>query len=307
VDKNTIIVVGSCIFIYFDAKEVMILIADCGSTKCEWCVISDADNKRILTQGISPYFLNTPQITKLLEVELMPQLREYPVTQQIFYYGTGCTGTTTINTVSEALSALFPKARVQVTYDLVAAAHALCGNTKGIACILGTGCNSGYYNGSVIERNSPGLGYILGDEGSGSHLGKLIIRKYMYGELDKEMKNKFEQRFDVNEQQLLHNVYTAPLANRYLASFSIFLSENRGHPQIEEWLLEGLGDFFAVHISSYAQCREVPVHFTGSIAWGYSDVLTQLGSNYGFEIGKIIKEPMDGLLDYYSESKNNVI
>jgi N-acetylglucosamine kinase-like BadF-type ATPase len=285
--------------------DPMILIADCGSTKCEWCVLTDSENKRILTQGISPYFLTEQQICRLLETELIPQLREHPVARQVFYYGTGCTGPITVGVVTNALRELFPKATIFVTYDLVAAAHALCGNEKGIACILGTGCNSGYYNGKDIERNSPGLGYILGDEGSGAHLGKMIIRKYMYGDFDKEMKKRFEQRFAISEQELLHNVYTLPLANRYIGSFSIFLSENRGHPLVEEILLEGLGDFFRVHISSYSQYKEVPVHFTGSIAWGYSDVLQQLGSTYGVEIGKIIKEPMDGLLDYYSEVKNS--
>jgi glucosamine kinase len=285
----------------------LILIADGGSTKTEWSVLSATGTRKIITQGISPYFLNTDQIRLLLEQELLVNLADAKNIQQVFYYGTGCTSPHTVSIVYNALTTLFPGAPIHIDYDLVAAAHALCGKSEGIACILGTGSNSCYYNGNKIELNSPGLGFILGDEGSGAHLGKKIIAAYLYGKLDNQLEEVFQNRFTVNKDSLLESIYTAALPNRYLASYSIFFSEHRGHPHLEKLLTEGLDDFFKVHISTYPQSILVPVHFTGSIAWGYRDVLVELCKKYNFTPGKIIKEPMNGLVGYYRNNYNHLL
>jgi glucosamine kinase len=283
-----------------DSMRPNILIADGGSTKVEWAVVTETGNRNIITQGISPYFLNTSQILLLLQKELLPGIADKNTIGEVHYYGTGCTAPATVSIVFHALKALFPDALIQVDYDLVAAAHALCGKSKGIACILGTGSNSCYYNGYIIERNNPGLGYILGDEGSGAHLGKKIITEYLYGKLSPEIERIFEDRFKTNKDALLESVYASPLPNRYLASFSLFFSEHRGEPHLERILREGLNDFFSVHLTTYPQNRQVPINFTGSIAWGYRDVLADLCSQYHFHCGKIIKEPMDELIRFYS-------
>lgn len=279
----------------------MILIADGGSTKTEWCIVSDEVNLRIKTQGLSPYFQTNEDIVRILSEELLPSLKEPGKISEIYYYGTGCTADATINVVRNALVRIFPDAQLEVNYDLIAAAHALCGNQPGIACILGTGSNSGYYNGHQIERNIPGLGYVLGDEGSGAYIGKILASEYLYDKLDKELEEEFERKFDFNKHSLLDKVYSSTLANRLLASFSMFISENRGHPRIEKILLKGLDDFFSIHIAEYEQSKFVPVHFTGSIAWVFRDIILQLCNSYSFECGKIIREPMDGLLDYYRQ------
>jgi N-acetylglucosamine kinase-like BadF-type ATPase len=279
----------------------MILIADSGSTKTEWCIVSAEGNMRIKTQGISPYFHTSEDICRILLEELMPSLPEPQKVTEIFYYGTGCTADATINVVRDALSQLFANAKSQITYDLIAAAHALCGSEKGIACILGTGSNSGYYNGHEIERNIPGLGYILGDEGSGAYMGKLLACEYLYDRLDRKLEEKFEEKFMVDKHTLLDKVYSSSLANRLLASFSRFISDNRGHPEIDKILFRGLDDFFSIHIAEYKESKSVPVHFTGSIAWAYRDILRELCKKYSFECGNIIREPMDGLLHYYQQ------
>jgi N-acetylglucosamine kinase-like BadF-type ATPase len=281
----------------------MILIADGGSTKTEWSIMSDDEDQRINTQGISPYFHSVHQILEILKGELLPFIGHQKNISEIYYYGTGCTGPATINIVSQALTDLFPSAKIEVTYDLVAAAHALCGYEKGIACILGTGSNSGYYNGREIEKNIPGLGYILGDEGSGAYLGKILTCKYLYRKLEPKLKEKFESTFAVSEDTILERIYSGKLVNRYLASFSMFLSDNREHPQVQDILLCGLGDFFSLHIAEYDESHTVPVHFTGSIAWAYRDILLQLCEDHGFYAGKIIKGPMDGLVEYYKIKK----
>ena len=277
----------------------MVLIADGGATKTEWCILSATGNKRIKTQGISPYFLNSVQIAELIRSELLPALQQQLNISYIYYYGTGCTAPQTTKVIADALEDLFPGARIEVSYDLVGAAHALCGNKEGIVCILGTGSSSGYYNGKAIEKNIPGLGYVLGDEGSGAYLGKMFAAQYLYDKIDSGLKISFEQEFDLTPDTLLYKIYSGTFVNTLFASFSYFLSRNREHPEVNRILKKGICDFFAIHLSEYEQRYRVPVHFTGSISWTYSDMIRQLCREYEFTCGKIIKEPMDDLLDYY--------
>lgn len=278
--------------------EQVILIADCGATKSEWCLLLGKKKKTILTQGISPYFLNTEQITALLLKELMPKLKNVRV-DAVYYYGTGCANPVNAKSVKKALGKLFPKAKLQVNHDLMAAARALCGRKKGIACILGTGSNSCYYDGRKIVRNSPGLGYVLGDEGSGAYLGRKVIQYYLYGTFDEELRGRFDLTYTTNAAEILENVYKKPLPNRYLAGFARFLAENRNHYMIENIIEDGLNDFFFNHLCKYKEVWTQPVNFVGSVAFGFKDVLQQLCNSYEFELGKVIKAPMEGLIEYH--------
>lgn len=275
------------------------LIADSGATKCEWCVLENGKKKKtIYTQGISPYFLSEPQIISLLEKELLPKLKKITV-QEIYFYGTGLGNPNNIKIVKSVFKKLFPKAKTEVQNDLLAAARALCGKSKGIACILGTGANSCFYNGKKMVKNSPGLGYILGDEGSGAYLGKKVVQYYLYNTYDEELKARFEKRFMVTPMEILENVYKKPLANRYLASYAIFLAENRGHYMIENIIEDGLNDFFFTHLYKYRESWTHPIHFVGSIAFGFKDVLKELCDTYELELGRVLKAPMQGLIEYH--------
>jgi glucosamine kinase len=275
------------------------LIADSGATKCEWCVLENGKKKKtIYTQGISPYFLSGPQIIALLEKELLPKLKKITV-QEIYFYGTGLGNPNNIKIVKSVFKKLFPKAKTEVQNDLLAAARALCGKSKGIACILGTGANSCFYNGKKMVKNSPGLGYILGDEGSGAYLGKKVVQYYLYNTYDEELKARFEKRFMVTPMEILENVYKKPLANRYLASYAIFLAENRGHYMIENIIEDGLNDFFFTHLYKYRESWTHPIHFVGSIAFGFKDVLKDLCNTYELELGRVLKAPMQGLIEYH--------
>ena len=276
----------------------VILIADSGATKCEWRLVQDGKNKTIITQGISPYFLNAAQITALLTKELLPKLKNAAVTS-IHFYGTGLSNADNIVIIKKVLKSLFPKAKTEIQTDLLAAARALCGKKKGIACILGTGSNSCYYDGKKIVKNSPGIGYILGDEGSGAYLGKKVVQYYLYNTFDEELKACFEKRFQVSPVEILDHVYKQPLANRYLASYAIFLAENRGHYMIENIIEDGLNDFFFTHLYKYRESWVLPIHFIGSIAFGFRDVLKELCNTYELELGTVIKAPMQGLLAYH--------
>lgn len=275
-----------------------ILIADSGATKCEWCLVQNGKKKTILTQGISPYFLNAAQITALLTKELIPKLTNAEITN-IHFYGTGLSNVDNAKIIKQVLKKMFFKAKTEVQTDLLGAARALCGKQKGIACILGTGSNSCYYNGKKIVKNSPGLGYVLGDEGSGAYLGKKVVQHFLYNTFDEELKARFEKHFQTSTIEILDHVYKQPLANRYLASYAIFLAENRGHYMIENIIEDGLNDFFFTHLYKYRESWILPIHFIGSIAFGFRDVLKDLCDNYQLELGKVLKAPMQGLLDYH--------
>jgi glucosamine kinase len=274
------------------------LIADSGATKCEWALVQDGKKKTIITQGISPYFLSAEQITALLSKELLPKLKNAAVTH-VHFYGTGLANTDNAAIVKKVLKGLFPKAKTEVQTDILAAARGLCGNQKGVACNLGTGTICCYYDGKKVVKTSPGLGYILGDEGSGTYLGKKVVQYYLYNTYDEELRARFEKRFQTSQREILDSVYKQPLANRYLASYAIFLAENRGHYMIENIIEDGLNDFFFTHLYKFRESWTMPIHFTGSIAFGFRDVLKELCSTYELELGKVIKAPMQGLLAYH--------
>lgn len=275
-----------------------ILIADSGATKCEWRLVEGKKKKTIITQGISPYFLNGPQIEQLLLKELLPKLANAAVSN-IYFYGTGLSNSDNSAIIKKVLKKMFPAAAAEVQTDLLGAARALCGREKGIACILGTGANSCFYNGKKIVKNSPGLGYVLGDEGSGAYLGKKVIQYYLYHTFDEDLHARFDKRFHLSQSDILDNVYKQPLANRYLATFAIFLAENRGHYMIENIIEDGLNDFFFTHLYKYRESWIMPIHFIGSIAFGFRDVLKELCNTYELELGKVLKAPMQGLIDYH--------
>lgn len=276
------------------------LIADSGATKCEWVLLSGGKKKTIHTQGISPYFLSGEQITALIQKELLPKIKNVQV-DEIHYYGTGLSNPDNVKIIKASLKKVFGAAKINGTHDLMGAAKALCGNSKGIACILGTGSNSCYYNGKNIVKNSPGLGYVLGDEGSGAFLGKKVVQHFLYNTFDEDLRARFDAKFVTTPVEILENVYKKPLPNRYLASFAIFLAENRGHYMIENIIEDGLNDFFVTHVYKYPQSWTTPIHFTGSIAFGFKDILLELCKTYGMELGNVFRTPMEGLIAYHNK------
>jgi glucosamine kinase len=222
------------------------------------------------------------------------------VPDEVFFYGTGCSNPGNVTIVKKAIQKVFSKAKISVDHDLMGAAKALCGTEKGIACILGTGSNSCYYNGKKIIKNSPGLGYVLGDEGSGAYLGKKVIQYFLYNTFDEDLMDRFTAKFKTNSYEILDAVYKKPLPNRYLASYAIFLAENRGHYMIENIIEDGFNDFFFNHVYKYSESWKLPVHFIGSVAHGFKDVLKEMCNGYELQLGRVLKKPMDGLVKYHS-------
>jgi glucosamine kinase len=274
------------------------LIADSGSTKAEWCLLDGKKKKTFFTQGLSPYFLSSEQIQKIIETELKSKMKQAP--DEVFFYGTGCASPANTKIVKQALQKVFPKAIIAVDHDLMGAAKALCGKEKGIACILGTGSNSCYYNGKKIVKNSPGLGYVLGDEGSGAYLGKKVIQYFLYNTFDADLMDRFNAKFNTSNTEILEAVYKKPLPNRYLASYAVFLAENRGHYMVENIIEDSFNDFFFNHIYKYRESWTLPINFIGSVAFGFKDVLKEMCSSYELQLGKVLQKPMDGLIKYHS-------
>lgn len=281
-----------------------ILIADSGSTKTEWCLLQNGKKKKLETQGLSPYFLTGEQIKEILQTELIPRLK-LAVPDTIYFYGTGCANPGNAAIVKKAIAHFFKKAKIDVQHDLMGAAKALCGDSKGIACILGTGSNSCFYNGKKIVKNSPGLGYVLGDEGSGAYLGKKVVQYFLYQTFDEDLMERFKARFNTNSVEILEAVYKKPLPNRYLAGFTIFLVENRGHFMIENIIEDGLNDFFFNHIYKYRESWSMPINFVGSVAYGFRDVLKDLCNSYELQLGRVLKNPMEGLVNYHQQKAGN--
>jgi len=276
------------------------LICDSGSTKAEWCLLNGKSKKIVTTQGLSPYFLTTQQIQQIIAKELMPKIKNI-IIDEVFFYGTGCSNPENVKSVKKAISLVFSKAKVTVDHDLMGAAKALCGRNKGIACILGTGSNSCFYNGKKIVKNSPGLGYVLGDEGSGAYLGKKLIQYFLYKTFDEDLLDRFNAKYTTNSVDILNQVYKQPLPNRYLASFVPFLIENRGHYMIENIIEDAFNDFFFNHIYKYRESWQMPINFVGSVAFGFKDVLKEMCNAYELQLGIVIKKPMDGLIKYHSQ------
>ncbi|MFT3912473.1 MAG: N-acetylglucosamine kinase [Ferruginibacter sp.] len=274
------------------------LIADSGSTKTEWCLIDGKKKIAIDTQGLSPYFLSQTQIKEILEKELLPKLKKQSPAE-VFFYGTGCSNPANVKIVSGAIRSVFKDAKVFVDHDLMGAAKALCGSEKGVACILGTGSNSCYFNGKRIVKNSPGLGYVLGDEGGGTQLGRKVLQYYLYNTFDADLMHRFDQKYNTNASEILDAVYKKPLPNRYLAGFAGFLVENRGHFMIENIIEDCFNDFFFNHIYKYSQSWTMPIHFVGSVAFGFKDVLQDMCASYELQLGKVLKNPMEGLIKFH--------
>jgi N-acetylglucosamine kinase-like BadF-type ATPase len=275
------------------------LIADSGSTKTEWCLLKNNKSTLFTTQGMSPYFVDAQQAEQIIKAEVFPLLKKNKI-DEIYFYGTGCKNPANLKMFRKVFTKLFPGSFVEVDNDLSGAAKALCGNEKGIACILGTGSNSCFFNGKRIVKNSPGIGFILGDEGSGAYLGKKVVQHYLYNIFDKDLRARFDAKFVTTDSEILESVYKKPLPNRYLASFAIFLAENRGHYMIENIIEDGINDFFYTHVINYRESGKLPVHFTGGIAYGFKDVVIQLCQNYGMQPGNLLRSPMEGLIRYHS-------
>lgn len=277
---------------------VMIIIADSGSTKTDWCLGKTRTNNSIVrTEGINPVHQSADEIKRTIAGALVPQLNDCAKVTDIYFYGAGCIPEKT-DIVRIALLQSFPQAHILVESDLLGAARALCGTRAGIACILGTGSNSCAYDGTQITAHVSPLGYILGDEGSGATLGRRLAGDCLKHQLPDDLCRAFLETYDLTPAMILDKVYRQPLANRFLASLVPFLFTHRHRTEIHRLLVSCFTDFFTRNVMQYEYAHTL-VHFAGSIAYYFQDEVKEAAQALEIHIGKMLKSPMEGLMDYH--------
>ncbi len=275
------------------------LIADAGGTSTTWCLSLD---NVFSTDGINPFQQSEEDIFKIVHFMKTTCLdnSDVPQVSAIRFYGAGCTPEKTV-VVKRALSNAFDGTveDIEVHSDLLGAARGLCGTDEGVACILGTGSNSCFYDGEKIVRNTPALGYILGDEGGGAVLGKMFLNALLKGRLDKGVADAFFDEYGMNQAAIIERVYRQPLANRFLASFTKFISEYRDNPTVNCIIKDNFANFLNNNVKPY-DCQIL--NFTGSIAYHYAEILREVAEQHGYEIGKITQSPLEGLAEYHAKN-----
>ena len=270
-----------------------VLIADSGSTKTDWAYM----DQRVQTQGINPFHQDEDTIRSILKEELLPQLTsDITHLTSILFYGSGVRPELE-EKMRRLLQEAFPQAEhVEAHGDLLGAARALCGHQEGIACILGTGANSCLYDGERIVENTPPMGYILGDEGSGAVLGVRFLNALYKNRLSNDVKAAFEAFAEMSMAQVIERVYRQPMANRWLASLSKFIHQQIENPQIEQLVIDNFRDFIRRNIAPY-QRRDLPINAVGSIAFYYQQQLEKAVKAEGYTLGKIVRSPLDALVE----------
>ena len=276
-----------------------ILVADSGSTKTHWILFrNDRKEAPFITSGINPFYQDTESIVDTIEKTLLKNVIIQP--DHIFFYGAGCANQKQ-EIVMNALKRIYPATDVFVGSDLLGAARSLCQNKSGIACILGTGSNSCFYDGKEIAAHVSPLGYILGDEGSGAVLGKTLISDILKNQLPDVVSQRFFDTYQLNVNSILDSAYKQPFPNRYLAQFAKFIGDNIEIPEVENIVLESFEEFITRNVMQYEQVKTTEIYFTGSIAWYFQDQLIRTLEKFGLKAAKITKAPLDDLITYHNQ------
>ncbi len=275
----------------------MILIADSGGTKTAWKLLSDT-TADIVTSGMNPYYHSVSALTSIIEKELLTQLPD-PISS-IYFYGAGCSSSESRNKIISSMQPSFPGTDIHVHHDLLGAARALCKNKQGIVGILGTGSNSGYYDGINIVKNVPSLGYVLGDEGGGVHMGKLLLSDYLRSKLPATI-HKEMSIFELTKTIIEKKIYIDPNPIAFLSSFSPFILENIQTEYMNRLVNNTFEKFVNDCLRGYKELNSVPLHFSGSIAYHFKSNLKNVLDKSNLLVGSIVKNPMIGLTEFHQQ------
>jgi glucosamine kinase len=277
----------------------MFFIIDSGSTKSDWVLLDDDNNQTFFsTMGFNPYFHSEDIIIAAIKdnKEIMNFASKIDA---VYFYGAGCSSDELNKIVENAFKKVFIKAQVKVGHDLTACAYATYQGKPAISCIIGTGSNSCFFDGENIYEEVPALGYILGDEGSGSYFGKLLLSNYLYKKLPKHIEEDFRNEYQLTKDKIIDKVYLQANANVYLASLSKFVSKHAEEPFFKNMVYEGMKKFLEIHVCCYSNHKEVDVHFIGSISHVFQDELKKAAQELNIKIGQIIQKPIGGLVNYH--------
>lgn len=279
----------------------MKLIIDSGGTKANWsCLVNTKLEASGTVPGIHPFFLSEAELAEKLQ-EIRRILPTAVVIKEIYHYGTGTNSEANLTRLQRAYQSVFPQAATTVDSDLLAVAHALCGHSRGIAAILGTGSNIGLYDGKTLVKTAGGLGYILGDEGGGAYLGRHLLNHFLNGLLPEPLSAQLRERYELTRDNIVEAVYRQPFPNRYLAGFAPFLGDHREHPYIADLIRNCFRDFFRMNVLPLQPEDPLPLSCGGSIAFHFEVLLREVAAEYGIPIGAIAMSPMEGLLNYHAD------
>jgi len=278
----------------------MILIADSGGSKIDWRLMrKDGSIDQVHAAGFNPYYQPIEDLTGSVKEKLLPQIKE-PVTK-VFFYGAGVSSDKNKEVIKRAMFEFFPQAQVEIGWDLLAAARALCGTEPGIACILGTGSNSCLYDGEKITGNVANLGWILADEGSGAYMGKQLVVDYLREKVPTDLAAKFHKRYPLHREEILERVYQHDRPSAFLASFSKFLFDNLNDPYCYQLVYNSFAAFYENTVMKYPGYESLKVHFVGSIGFYFSDLLRQVAQDKGIIVKHILEGPIAGLTLYHQK------
>ncbi len=278
----------------------MKLIIDSGATKTQWVLL---DGKQIVenfrTTGFNPYYTPAETIRQSIAAELPERVKHRKI-QQIYFYGTGCSATENCNLIKSILHEFFKEASIETHHDLYGAAVALLKHREGIAAILGTGSNSCLWNGREITEGITSLGWLIGDEGSATHLGKILLKAFLSGEMSAESTHAFYHYTGLDFEGILHKIYKGKEPNRWISNLSPFASANMENEQIRNLIKQNFRDFLTVQIKKYTGYQDKEISFTGSVAWHFKDILREILQEENLHTGIILQQPMDGLIEFHS-------
>ncbi len=274
----------------------MRLIIDAGSTKMGWILMDGPEVKaHFATKGFNPNYSPMQNLVETCRGASLPNDNIH----SIHYYGTGCGNDQNCQNIKEVFQNRFPDADIHVTHDMMAACHAVLGHDRGIACILGTGSNSCLYDGESIIEKAVSLGYLVGDEGSGMHIGREVVRTYFYGFMPEDLRQKFEETYHLELKDFIDKVYHQPLPSRYLATFAKFAGEHQSNPFIKELVKGCFKSFIEAFVLRYDASQSLKVSFVGSVAYHFQEILKESLAEYGFTLGEVMQTPAEGLIKYY--------
>ncbi|MDR0789441.1 MAG: hypothetical protein LBO06_01455 [Bacteroidales bacterium] len=279
----------------------MILIADSGATKADWCLVNDKQNKKYFSsRGMNPYNITVENMKTEIETEVLPHIDAKRV-DSLLFYGSGCGAESKKREMQEVFETYFPTAQIEIEHDLLGAARATCGRRKGICAILGTGSNSCLYDGENIVENVPALGYVLCDEGAGTNIGKLLLKNYLRGLMPKEVTTKFAQQYPGDESDFLNRLYKGEIPNYYLASFAKFAMDNQDNAYLKRIIVEAFESFLENQITKYSDYDKILVNVVGSIGFLAREIFKEVANNYDVKVGRVIQSPLEELVNYHLE------
>ncbi len=281
----------------------MILIADGGSTKADWIALDNDRNEvfRVRTLGLNPAVVTQQELAnRIINMFQLIDIKE-DVTE-IHFYGAGCGTPKPFAILKKVLQDIFVNAKINIAEDMLAAVYAASGNQPAIVCILGTGSNSCYYDGTTVHMKTVSLGYSVMDEASGNYFGKLLLREYFYDKMPKRIANKFEEEYNLDADVIKYNLYKHPNPNMYLASFAKFMFEFKEEKYIKKIIKRGFNEFFKYRILPFGKTTDTPIYFIGSIAFYFSEILEKVAKKNNLIITDIIQRPIDNLLEFHKKT-----